>query len=61
MKKIFLGLIIILLGGLGGVLTERFLFPYLSENTFFSKYDFIKRASQNVTVINKTEQVVIKE
>lgn len=61
MKKIFLGLIIIILGGLGGILAERFLFPYLSENTFFSKYDFIKRASQNVTVINKTEQVVIKE
>lgn len=61
MKKIFLGLIIILLGGLGGILAEHFIFPYLSENTFFSKYNFIKRASQNVTVINKTEQVVVKE
>lgn len=52
---------IIFLGGLGGIIAEHYLFPYLSENAFFSKYEFIKKASQNVTVINKTEQVVIKE
>ena len=61
MKKIFFGLTIILLGGLGGIIAEHYLFPYLSENAFFSKYEFIKKASRNVTVINKTEQVVIKE
>jgi len=61
MKKIFFGLMIIILGGIGGILAEHYLFPYLSESAFFSKYEFIKKASQNVTVINKTEQVVIKE
>jgi S1-C subfamily serine protease len=61
MKKISFGLIIILLGGLGGILAEHFLFPYLGTTSFFSKYEFLKRASQNVTVINKTEQVIIKE
>jgi 2-alkenal reductase len=60
-KKISLGLIIILLGGLGGILADHFLFPYLSTTALFSKYEFLKKASQNVTVINKTEQVVIKE
>jgi len=60
-KKIFLGLIIIFLGGLGGILAEHFLFPYLSATTLFSKYEFLKKASQNVTIINKTEQVVVKE
>lgn len=61
MKKILLGLTIILLGGLGGIMAEHFLFPYLSMTAFFSKYEFLKKASQNVTIINKTEQVVIKE
>jgi S1-C subfamily serine protease len=60
-KKIFLGLTIIFLGGLGGILAEHFLFPYLSNTALFSKYEFLKKASQNVTVINKTEQVVVKE
>ncbi len=61
MKKIFFGLLIIFLGGLGGILAEHFLFPYLSTTALFSKYEFLKKASQNVTVINKTEQVTVKE
>ena len=61
MKKIFFSLLIVLLGGLGGILAEHFLFPYLTTTALFSRYEFLRKASQNVTVINKTEQVVIKE
>ena len=50
-----------LLGGLGGVLADRYLFPYLVTNSFFSKYEFLKRTTENVTIINKTEQVFMKE
>ncbi|HAV11792.1 MAG TPA: hypothetical protein DCX32_04620 [Candidatus Moranbacteria bacterium] len=48
-------------GGLGGAYMERYLFPRLSENSFFGKFSFFKNASENVTIINKTEQVTVKE
>ena len=60
-KKIFLITGIILIGGLSGIITDRYFFPYLITTHFFSKNEFLKKASENVTVINKTEQVYIKE
>lgn len=60
-KKAILVLAIMLLGGLGGVIINRYVFPYLSATNFFSKYDFLKKSAEEVTVINKTEQVFVKE
>lgn len=50
-----------LLGGLGGIMANRYFFPYLSTTGIFSKYDFLKKSADDVTIINKTEQVFIKE
>jgi len=61
LKKISLIILIILIGGLSGIVADRYFFPYLTTSSFFSKYKFIKKAGENVTVINKTEQVYIKE
>jgi len=52
---------VIILGGIGGVLTDRYFFPYLSATKLFSKYEFLKKTAENVTIINKTEQITIKE
>lgn len=52
---------ILLVGGLGGLVADRYFFPYLSSSSLFSKYDFLKRSTEDVTVINKTEQVFVKE
>lgn len=60
-KKISLILVIVILGGLGGIIADRYIFPYLSSTSFFSKYDFLKKSTEDVTVINKTEQVFVKE
>lgn len=51
----------IIFGGLSGVVIDRALLPYLSTFDGFKKYDFLKRTVENTTVINKTEQVVIKD
>lgn len=59
--KIIFILAIILIGGLGGILADRYIFPYLSSVKFFSQYDFFKKFTQDVTVINRTEQVFVKE
>lgn len=60
-KKISLIIIIMLLGGLGGIIADRYLFPYLSSTDYFIKHDFLKKSASDVTVINKTEQVFMKE
>jgi len=60
-QKVIFWIMILLVGGLGGLIADRYFFPYLSSTSFFSKYDFLKRSTEDVTVINKTEQVFIKE
>lgn len=60
-KKILFIIIIMLLGGLGGIIADRYLFPYLSSTDYFIKHDFLKKSASDVTVINKTEQVFMKE
>lgn len=59
LKFIFLSLCIMLLGAFGAVLVDRALFPYLAEMKLFDRYDFLKRAVERTTIINKTEQVVM--
>ncbi|MFZ2975101.1 MAG: S1C family serine protease [Candidatus Moraniibacteriota bacterium] len=60
-KKTILILGIVLIAGLSGIIADRYFFPYLANSRFFAKNEFLKKATENVTVINKTEQVYIKE
>jgi serine protease Do len=60
-KKAIFILIIMIFGGLGGIIADRYFFPYLSATKIFSRYEFLKKGSENVTVINKIEQITIKE
>ncbi len=54
-------LCILVLGGIGGVFFERSLLPRLAASNVFSQFPFFGAAADRVTVINKTEQVVIRE
>lgn len=60
-KKTAFLLVIMIFGGLGGIIADRYLFPYLSSTKLFSRYDFLKKSTENVVMINKTEQVVVRE
>ena len=60
-KLAFLWMFVFIIGGLGGITLDRFVLPKLSSYDFFSKFDFIKKANENVTIINKTEQVITTE
>jgi S1-C subfamily serine protease len=57
----FLGILILVLGGVGGVLFERSLVPRLAATEYFSDWDFFQQAAERMTVINKTEQIVSRE
>jgi S1-C subfamily serine protease len=60
-KKVLFVVVIILISGFSGIFANRYVFPRLATMKFFVKYDFIKKSIENVTIINKTEQVYIKE
>jgi S1-C subfamily serine protease len=60
-KKVIFILLLMIFGGLGGIIADRYFFPYLSTTKIFSRYEFLKKGSENVTVINKTEQITVKE
>jgi serine protease Do len=60
-RKFFFILVIILVSALSGIFANRYVFPYLATVKFFSKYSFFKKTTNDVTVINKTEQVYVKD
>jgi S1-C subfamily serine protease len=60
-KKLIFILVLMIFGGLGGIIADRYLFPYLSTTKIFSQYAFLKKGSEDITVINKTEQITVKE
>ncbi len=60
-KIILKFLTIFIIAVLATLITEHYLFPRLSAMEFFSKYKILQKVAENVTIINKTEQVTIKE
>lgn len=60
-KGMATALFIFIVGGIGGVFADQQILPLIRTNKLLSKVDFLKRSAENVTVINKTEQVTIKE
>lgn len=52
---------IFFVGGAGGVFFDHSIVPRLASSHFFSRFAWVKSASENITIINKTEQVTIRE
>lgn len=60
-KLIAISIFIAILASIGALALNFYVFPKLSTYSFFSHYSFLKKAAENTTVINRTEQVVVKE
>jgi len=60
-KWIGIAISIFILGGIGGVFFDRSFLPWLAVQRGLDRVGFLKRAADNVTIINKTEQVVVQE
>jgi serine protease Do len=56
-----LGAVIFVLGGAGGVFFDRFAVSRLASLPILEKTGIFKRLNDRVTIINKTEQVVVRE
>jgi S1-C subfamily serine protease len=44
-----------------GVFFEHYVFPRLGDSKYFSRFGLLKSLNEDVTVINKTEQIFVKE
>lgn len=63
-KFIFLFLLaafIFFVGGFGGILLDRYLIPKLASVPLLAQWGIFKELTERVTIINKTEQIVIRE
>ncbi len=60
-RLFFIGFFILIIGGLGGILADRFLFPYLSNHPSLSRYEFLKKTSNGTTIINQTKEIKMSE
>lgn len=61
LKKIIFIILIIIISGLSAIVADRYVFPRLASTDYFSRVKFLKKFTTDVTVINKTEQVYVKE
>ncbi len=60
-KKVLNLLLILIIGGLGGILADQFLLPYLATITPFSEIGFIHQAGNGTTIIHPTERIIVTE
>lgn len=63
-KAIFfllIGAVIFVLGGFGGVFFDRYALSRLASLPVLENFSIFKKLTERVTIINKTEQVVIRE
>lgn len=60
-RQIGMIIAIMLIGGIGGLIIDRSVLPWLSTQKRLSRFEFLKRAADNVTIVNKTEQITVRE
>ena len=60
-KNLISLLLVLLVGGIGGMLADRMVLPYLAQTVYFGKISWIKQSENQKTVINKTERITITE
>lgn len=58
-KKIISFVLVFIIGGLGGIVGERILFPYLASKPLFSKFRFVR--AYGTTIINEEKKIIIRE
>lgn len=60
-KFVFFVVLIFIISGISSIFSDKYIFPWLTTQEWFRKQAFFKKAMDNVTVINKTEQVTVSE
>ncbi len=62
LKTIFFIIFVLIIGGAGGILTDRVVLPsLLIKYPELNQYEFLKRINERTTIIEKTEEIRISE
>jgi len=65
MKKTLkiIGIIVFLfiMSGISSIIIEHYVFSKISSYPIFSRSQFMKKLSENTTIINRTEEIIVKE
>lgn len=56
-----LAALVFVLGGIGGVFLDRSVLPRLRTSALGEKSELLRRLGENVTIINRTEQITVRE
>jgi serine protease Do len=60
-RIVFFVVFIFFVSAVSSVATDKYLFPWLATRKWFEDKEIFKQAMDNVTVINKTEQITVSE
>lgn len=60
-NKLLKFIIILIIGGLGGIIADCFIMPYLANISFISGTKFAQKIKSGTMIINKTEEIIITE
>lgn len=60
-RIVFFVFLFFLVSAISSVVTDKYIFPWIATRHWFENRDFFKKAMENVTVINKTEQITVSE
>jgi serine protease Do len=60
-KALFIIIVLLLAGGIGSFLFQSYILPKVGSSPTLSKLGIFKKASENITIVNKTEQVIVNE
>lgn len=61
LRLVFFVILIFVISGISSLLADKYVFPWLAARKGFEKSALFKKAMENVTVINKTEQMTVNE
>ncbi len=53
--------ILLVIGGIGGELMDHWILPRLTASESFKNWGFLKKANETTTIINNTQQLVVRE
>jgi len=60
-RFVFFVIFIFVVSGISLIIIDRYLFPYLTTVKWVGKYRLFQKATENVVMVNKTEQVTVSE
>ncbi len=61
LRCVFFTIFVLIIGGLGGIIADRWFIPYIVTKPGFSQFAWLQRIKENTIIVKTTEEVKISE